>query len=104
MIVQVVSILVRHSFMGVSMHDTKRAGHPQVHQEDVARSNLSQKVFGPPHDAVNELPLEPLREITRKVVAEVRATRHDTPDAGIGHGALQPTPLVFDFGQFWHSL
>ena len=86
------------------MHDTKRARHSQMHQEHLARPKLGQKVLRPASHATNHLPLEPIREIGRKVVAEVRAPRDDTPDAGPGHGTLQAPPLIIDLGQFWHSL
>ena len=75
-----------------------------MHQQHIARPKLDQEVFRPASDATNDLPLETLREIRRKVVAEVRAPRHDTPNPPPGHGALQAPALVLDFGQFWHSL
>ena len=75
-----------------------------MHQQRVAGPKLGQEVLRPARDASYGLPLEPAREIRRKLVAQVRASQNDIPNSGASHRALQPSPLVLDFWQFWHNL
>ena len=75
-----------------------------MHQQHLSRPKLGQEVLRPADDASHCLPLEAAHEIRRKFVAQVGAPQDDIPNSGSGHDPLQAPPLVFDFGQFWHSL
>ena len=103
-IVRVVTILAWHRFIPVSMPDTKRTGHTEVHQEHVAGPKLSQKVFRAAPDTSHGLPFETMDEIRRERVAQVRAPQNDVPNAGARHRALQAPALVLNFRKLWHSL
>jgi hypothetical protein len=75
-----------------------------VHDEDVAGSQLDQKVLGASRHRAHGLPFQAAREITRKFVAQVRTSQNDVTYSRARHGAMESPPLVLDFWKLWHSL
>jgi hypothetical protein len=67
-----------------------------VYQHAIARNQLDEQVLGASLYRAHRLTFQSRHEVRWQWVAQRRPTDDDLGYANTGHGALQPTAVVFD--------
>src|SRR6516165_5399022 len=75
-----------------------------MHQQHVARRQISEQILPPPSETLNRLTPEPLLEILGDRPAQTAVAHLHLDYARALHGGRQTTAHAFDFGKLGHWL
>ena len=82
--------------------DVKRAGHAEMHEENVARGQVRQQIFRSPAKPGDGLAVQAAREILRQRPAQIGPAHLDPGEVRALHGRRQTAAHRLDFRQFGH--
>jgi hypothetical protein len=83
--------------------DAERAGHAEVHEQNVTGGEVDREIFRAAADAEHGLALDPPREVLRQRTPQVRPAGIELDDAGALHHRLEAAPHGFDLGELGHE-
>jgi hypothetical protein len=89
---------------GLAKKNMKRSGHTEMHEQDVARGQIDQQIFGAAAEARHLFALQPLRKVLGQRPAQIGAPNLDPRDAFAVHGGFEPAANRFDFRKLGHLL
>jgi hypothetical protein len=90
--------------LGISVAVARQpARHPQVDQDHIVAVEVPQDVLGPPLDAQDGPPEQPLLEVGRNRDAQIAATDRDLGERLLGKEAAQSTADSLNLGKLRHG-
>ena len=81
---------------------TKGAGHTEVDEQSLARTERDEQILAAPANRADGVPGQPRDEISRERLTQVRTTELDTIDPRATRRALQHPADRFDLWEFGH--
>jgi hypothetical protein len=97
-----VVVLVERLRLG-ALFDAEVAGHPQVHQQRLARGQVGEQVLGAAVELEHSASRQPRGEVVREGAAQVGPAEHDLGDAFSHQHRCQPAADGLDFWQLGHG-
>src|SRR5262245_61205351 len=86
------------------LENPERPRHAEMHQQDLARGEVGQQIFGPASEPLDGFALEPPDEILRQWPAQVTPARQHMLTTRAFKRRLQAAPDGLHFRQFGHAL
>jgi len=88
----------------ISAKNMKRAGHAEMHNQDVAGGKIGEQIFRAPAEAGHRCTGQPSRKVLGQRPTQIAAANLDLDEAFPRHGRFEAAAHGFDFGQFGHRL
>ena len=83
--------------------DAEVTGHPEVHEQRLARREIGEQVLGPAVQLEDRLSGQPGREAGRERTAQVRAPQDDLGNALADEDGREEPANGFDFRELGHG-
>ena len=90
--------------LSAGLGHAERARHAEMHEQDLARVEIGEQVFGAAAEPGDGAALEPRREIPGQRPAQVAAARLDLVETRAVHHRLESATHRLDLGKLGHAL